>query len=383
MLLVSLYFSLPKREIRLGQGIFWQLKTSYECLKDLPFVFVLGAMLGACSYLQSVTSLGISGILTFICLPSFINSANPISKVQVLLYGWTSFYGFSDSVSLLFARKIRRRKGLSSFLKYLMISALSSSAVLSLAVFLGNLDVIDLSLPGIYFLLPSVIGIPLLSYMEHIRGVDSSLLALSLNVSSFIFALIYRFRPTLAPLSLFVSPFFLSKLSKGLIPLDVAVYEGSQPNAVRVKKKIAKRRLSLSVLLAGLTWCLSRLFFLVSLIGLLGVLLSELSFFLFVRRISKEVHRDVSEARALLDSGDIENCILLLFPCFIRFLSRILGIRPHELRSIGEPKGKGIKRLIWAALNPSEATKLDAERIILLLESMEGNGRRLDERILA
>ena len=383
MLLISLYFFSLQREMSLGQGIFWQLRASYNGLKDLPLVCVLGAMLGACSYLQGVTSLGISGILTFLCLPVLMNSVNPISKVQVLLYGWTSLYGFSDSVSLLLARKIGRRKDPSSLLKYLMISALASSAVLSLAVFVGNFDAIDLAFPGIYFLLSSVIGIPLLSYMKHLRGVGSSLLALSLNVSSFIFALIYRLKPALVPLSLFISPFFLSKLSNGLIPLDVATFEEIPFNPVGVRKKLAKKRLALSVLLTGLTWYLSRLFFLISFIGLLGVVLSELSFFLFVRRIGKEVRRDVSAARALLDSGDVENCILLLFPCFIRFLSRVLGLRPHELRSIGEPQGNGIKRLIWAALNPSEATRLDAERIILVLESTECNGRKFDERILA
>ena len=383
MLLISLYFFSLQREVGLGQGIFWQLKASYNGLKDLPLVCVLGAMLGACSYLQGVTSLGISGILTFLCLPVLMNSVNPISKVQVLLYGWTSLYGFSDSVSLLLARKIGRRKDPSSLLKYLMISALASSAVLSLAVFVGNFEAIDLAFPGIYFLLSSVIGIPLLSYMKHLRGVDSSLLALSLNVSSFIFALIYRLKPALVPLSLFISPFFLSKLSNGLIPLDVATFEEVPFNPVGVRKILAKRRLALSVLLTGLTWYLSRLFFMISFIGLLGVVLSELSFFLFVRRIGKEVNRDVSAAKAFLDSGDVENCILLLFPCFIRFLSRILGLRPHELRSIGEPQGNGIKRLIWAALNPSEATRLDAERIILVLESTEGNGRKFDERILA
>ncbi|RLG46898.1 MAG: hypothetical protein DRN90_05785, partial [Thermoproteota archaeon] len=290
MLLISLYFFSLQREMSLGQGIFWQLRASYNGLKDLPLVCVLGAMLGACSYLQGVTSLGISGILTFLCLPVLMNSVNPISKVQVLLYGWTSLYGFSDSVSLLLARKIGRRKDPSSLLKYLMISALASSAVLSLAVFVGNFDAIDLAFPGIYFLLSSVIGIPLLSYMKHLRGVDSSLLALSLNVSSFIFSLIYRLKPVLVPLSLFVSPFLLSKLSNSLIPLDVATFEEIPFNPVGVRKKLAKKRLALSVLLTGLTWYLSRLFFLISFIGLLGVVLSELSFFLFVRRIGKEVN---------------------------------------------------------------------------------------------
>jgi len=372
VLLISLYLFSSKMEVVLGQNLFWQLETSYNGIKDLPFVCILGAILGGCSYLQGVTSIGVSGIL-FLCLPAFMRLEDPISKVQVLLYGWTSLYGFSDSISLLMARKMKRKKNPSSFLKYLMISVLAGSVVLSLSVFLSNFNAISLVLPSAYSLLPSLVGIPLLSYMKCPQKIGFSLFAFSLSLSSLIFALIYRIKPPLSPLGLLINPTLLSNFSNSLTVLSAVVGKEIPPNLIGARRRLAKKRLALSSLLTGLTWYLNRLFFLTSLIGLLGIVLSELSFYQFTRRLRGEISKRILKARALLDSGDIEDCVLTLFPWFIKFLSRCLELKPHELRSIGKSNGEGIERLVWAALNPSRATRLDAEGMILMLESLKNS----------
>ncbi len=368
VLLISLYFCALKREVSIGDSLAWQIKVSYDDLGGLFLVCVLGAMLGACSYLQSLTSLGISGVLMFLYLPAFVNLDNSISTIHALLYGWTSLYGFSDSVSLLLARKIGKRKNFPTFLKYLSISALVSSVTFSIAVFLGDFNVVSFSFPNFYFLLSSIIGIPLLSYMSYQGEIRLSHIAFSLNIASTVFALIYRLKTNLSFFALFLSPFLVFKLSSRLTIPSKEVENLDVFDLIKTSKQLAKKRLILSALFTVLTGCFNTFLFLISSIGFLGIALRDLSFCLLVSKLRREGSKEIRAARHLLNSGDIKNCILALFPWFIRLISKSLEVRPHELRSISDPQGEGIKRLIWAAINPSEATRTDAHRMLLVLE---------------
>jgi hypothetical protein len=78
---------------------------------------------------------------------------------------------------------------------------------------------------------------------------------------------------------------------------------------------------------------------------------------------------------SFLNSGDVENSVLITFPWFIRLISKTLELKPYELRFIADPDGKRIRRLLWAAFNPSEADSKDVEEMLLLLKALRGNGK--------
>ncbi len=369
VLLISLYLFSSKGGI-LELNPAFQLKTSYNNFRDLLLVCILGAALGGCSYLQSITSFGISGLLTFLCLPAFIDLKSPISTVQVLLYGWTSLYGFSDSISLLLARYIGKKKNPSSLLKYLIISALVSSIVLSISALLGNFRTLYFSFPKSYLLLPSIVGMPLIGYMKYQGEMRPSFVAFSLSASSLVFALLGKLQPIFVTLGLFIGLIFLIKVSNSLILPDEIIDRENPFDLINSVRRYSRKRLVLSALFTVLTASFSNIFFLISLAGLLAIALKELSFYFFIRSLRRAGVEEVHRAKVLLDSGDIENCILMVLPWFIRLLSKSLEMRPYELRSLCDPQREGVRRLIWAVLNPPEGNRNDAEEILLILESM-------------
>ncbi|HIE22820.1 MAG TPA: hypothetical protein EYP68_01150 [Candidatus Korarchaeota archaeon] len=350
-------------------SLFWQFESSYDGLRDIFRIFILGGYVGAISYLQSFMSFGFSGFLTFLFLPAFINLENPFSGVQAILYWWTSLYGFSDSTSLLLAWRLGKRKKLSSLLKYAAISALGSSLVLSIVLLVGDFNLYGLAFPSCYLLLPSLAGITLIGYMCNGSGTRTSFLSLSLSAASFIFALLNWFRSALTSLALMIIPLFLFKLSELSGIPDEALENESPTNLVKDARKLGKIRLALSAIFTGVTAYLNDLYLLPSFIGFLGVLIKEIHFYLFLRLLRRTGSSEIKEARSLLNSGDVENSVLIIFPWFIRMISKALELKPRDLRSIADPNGKGIRRLLWAAFNPSEADNRDLEEIFLLLES--------------
>ena len=370
VLLAFIYFVYSRKDFQLDLAL--RLTATCNGLRGLVGLGILGAIAGACSYLQSFTSLGISGALTFLFLPAFVDLGSPLSVVQAIIYGWTSLYGFSDSISLLLAIRIGKRKSFLSLLKYVAISSLASSLILIASVLMSDLKTCNIAFPKIYSLLPSVIGIPLLSLLDDRRRATGLTMAFSLNVSSLVFSVLNRLLPILSPLGLFFAPVISLKLLNNLEAPKYEVEELSPADLLKSKRRKRKGVLVLSTLFSGITAHLDYLFFLISVIGLFGIVVREISLLLFLRGLKREGIYEIEKAETLLESGDVESSILMVFPWFIRLLSQYLDIKPHELRYIGDSEGGGISRLIWAALNPSEAGDFDAREMLAVLRDAIG-----------
>ncbi len=347
----------------------WYLEISHDGLRDIFSVFILGGFVGAISYLQSFMSVGFSGILTFLFLPDFLDLKNPAPGVLAVLYWWTSLYGFSDSTSLLLAWRLGKKKKPSSLLKYAAISALGSSLVLSMVLLVGGFSIRRFPFPNNYILFPSLAGVTLTGYMFKQDGIRPSFLALSLSASSFVFTLLNWLKPASTPLALMISPLLIFKLSKfSAIPSEM--FEKESPiDLVRDARKLGKTRLVLSAFFTAATAYLNDLFLLPSMIGFLVLLFKEIHFYSFSRLLRRVGTPEIEGAKSLLNSGDVENSVLIAFPWFIRLISKAFELKPQELRSIADPDRRGIRRLLWAAFNPSEADRKDVEEILLLLRA--------------